>query len=76
MQTLKTENCVVCGSKAKYWHGHVKGLYKYALGYSERKVIAGFCENHKEHEESDENGCYGEYDSRKMGKCVPLFNRQ
>lgn len=58
MQQLKTENCIICGKKAKYWGGHVKGLYKYVLGYSERKVIAGFCENHKEHEGSDENGCY------------------
>ena len=75
MQQLKTEKCIICGKKAKYWGGHVKGLYKYALGYSGRKVVAGFCENHKDHEDSDENGCYGEYDSGKMGKCIPLFEK-
>ena len=76
MQTLKTENCVVCGKKAECWHGHVKGLFKYALGYSDRKVIAGFCEEHKDYEIENETGFYGNYDSAKMGKCVPLFNRQ
>lgn len=76
MQQLKTENCVICGKKAKYWHGHVKGLYKYALGYFEMKVIAGFCEGHKEYWSDNDCGCYGRYDASKMGKCVPLFGKQ
>ena len=32
------------------WHGHVKGWFKYALGYSSKKVVAGFCEEHKDYE--------------------------
>jgi len=75
MQSLKTENCVICGEKAKYWHGHVKGLFKYALGYSDRKVVAGFCEKHKDYEIEDETGFYGDYDSSKMGKCISLFSK-
>lgn len=75
MQHLKTENCVVCGNKAEYWHGYVKGLFKYALGYSERKVIAGFCERHINTEIENESGCYGDYDSAKMGKCIPMFRK-
>lgn len=75
MQHLKTENCIVCGHKADYWHGHVTGLFKYALGYSEQKVIAGFCEEHKGSETDDDFGNYGDYDSTKMGKCVPLFKK-
>lgn len=73
MQHLKTENCVICGEKAKYWHGHVTGIDKFALGYGERKVIAGFCEEHKDYE--NETGIYGDYDSSKMGKCISLFKK-
>lgn len=73
MKHLKTENCVICGEKAKYWHGHVTGLDKFALGYGKRKVIAGFCESHKDCE--NETGDYGDYDSSKMGKCIPLFKK-
>lgn len=74
MQYLKTDNCIVCGVKAKYWHGYVKGLCKYALGYSERKIVAGFCQSHKDCGIEDESGCYEKYDSEKMGKCVSLFS--
>ncbi len=75
MQHLKTEKCVVCGKRAEYWHGHVKGLFKYALGYSDRKVVAGFCKEHKDYRIEDETGLYGNYDSTKMGKCIPLFSK-
>ncbi len=75
MQHLKTENCVVCGKKAEYWHGYVKGLFKYALGYSDRKVVAGFCKEHKDYRIEDKTGFYGNYDSAKMGKCISLFSR-
>lgn len=71
MQYLKTENCVICGDKAKYWHGYVMGLDKFALGYGEKEIIAGFCEVHKDCE--NETEMYGDYDSFKMGKCIPLF---
>lgn len=71
MQHLKTEKCVICGNKAKYWHGNVIGLDKFALGYRERKVIAGFCEVHRDYE--NDTVVYGDYNSSKMGKCIPLF---
>lgn len=71
MQYLKTENCVICGDKAKYWHGCVMGLDKFALRYEEKEIIAGFCEVHKDCE--NETEMYGDYDSSKMGKCIPLF---
>lgn len=73
MEHLKTENCVICGEKAKYWHGYVMGLDKFAFGYGKRKVIAGFCEVHKNYE--NETGIYGDYVSSKMGKCIPLFKK-
>ena len=72
---MKTENCVVCGEKATLWHGYVVGLEKYALGCGDKKVIAGFCEKHKEFNSENEDGFYGSYDSTKMGKCVPLFSQ-
>lgn len=68
----KTENCVICGKKAILWHGSVRGSYKAALGnYVEQRVIAGFCQEHANIE--DETGQYGDYNSEKMGKCLPLF---
>lgn len=77
MQHLKTENCVICGNKAVIWHGHVIAKEKMALGnYIDKKVIAGFCEEHKDYNIEDETGLYGNYNSDKMGKCIPLFNRQ
>lgn len=72
----KTENCVICGKKAILWHGSVRGSYKAALGnYVEKRVIAGFCDEHADIDciNSDEIGLYGDYDSKKMGKCLPLF---
>ena len=47
------------------------GLDKFALGYGEKEIIAGFCEVHKDCE--NETEMYGDYDSSKMGKCIPLF---
>ena len=32
MQYLKTSNCVICGCKAEYWHGHVVAKERMALG--------------------------------------------
>ena len=72
MQTLKTENCVICGEKAEYWHGYVKGKEKMALGnHIEKKIIAGFCRLHAHYE--SETCSYGFYKPDKMGKCIPLF---
>jgi len=71
---LKTENCVICGCKAKIWHGHVIGKEKMALGnYIDKKVIAGFCQKHSKIERDTERCCYGDYNSEMMGKCTPLF---
>lgn len=73
MGHLKTENCIMCGKKAKNWHGFVLASQKMALGnYVEKKVIAGFCDKHNE-SLTDDCGCYGNYDPELMGKCVPLF---
>lgn len=74
MKNLKTENCILCGKKAVIWQGHVVAKEKMALGnYVDKKVIAGFCEDHKGKCSSDDNGCYGNYNSDIMGRCVPLF---
>ncbi len=79
MKHLKTENCIICGSKAVSWHGHVIAKEKMALGnYIDKPVVAGFCDNHSEeylNKDADDNGCYGNYDSDLMGRCIPLFNR-
>lgn len=70
----KTENCVICGKKATFWHGSVRGSYKAAFGnLVEKRVIAGFCEKHVDID--NETGTYGDYDSEKMGKCLPLFSK-
>ena len=74
MQHLKTEQCVICGNKAVIWYGHVIAKEKMALGnYIDKKVVSGFCEKHKDYEIEDETGFYGNYDSTKMGKCIPVF---
>lgn len=74
MQKYKTSNCIVCGKEANVWHGHVIGKQKMALGnLVDVKVIAGFCDEHDNSIESDENGCYGEYSNTKHGKLKPLF---
>ena len=74
MRYPKTEKCVICGEKAICWHGHVLGKEKMALGnYVTKKVVAGFCEIHKDAE--SETACYGEYDNEKMGKCIPMVFR-
>lgn len=68
----KTENCVICGKKAILWHGSVRGSYKAAFGnLVEKRVIAGFCDEHNDF--NSKTGSYGDYDSAKMGKCLPLF---
>ena len=73
MRHLKTENCIVCGKKANNWHGFVQASQKMALGNCvEKKVIAGFCNKHNE-TPTDDCGCYGDYNSELMGKCIPLF---
>lgn len=77
MQHLKTEKCIICGNNAKNWHGHVIAKEKMALGnYIDKKIIAGFCDIHNEKYLSNDEGCYGNYNSETMGKCIPLFNRQ
>lgn len=43
MQYLKTSNCVICGCKAEYWHGHVVAKERMALGnLIDKKIGAGF----------------------------------
>lgn len=70
-QALKTEKCVVCGKLAILWHGHVIAKERMPLGnLIDKKIIAGFCEEHFEDEGED---YYGEYNSNLMGNCVPLF---
>lgn len=72
--TLKTTNCIICGKEAKFWHGHVVGREKRALGnYIPVKVIAGFCDEHADNESDDGYGCYGKYDPALHGKCVPFI---
>lgn len=74
MGHLKTENCIVCGKKAVCWHGHVVAKEKMALGnYMDKNIIAGFCGVHNEKYLSGDDGNYGDYNSKQMGKCVPLF---
>lgn len=76
MRHLKTKNCIICGSLAKNWHGHVIAKEKMALGnYADKKIIAGFCDQHNEKFLSNDNGCYGNYDSDLMGDCIPLFDK-
>jgi len=51
-----TIKCVVCGSKATCFGGHVHN--------GDDKVIAGFCKEHFRNtakENNDCKGCYGEY---------------
>lgn len=70
MRHLKTENCIICGKKAVIWHGHVVAKERMALGnYIDKKVISGFCEQHKDKEVL--NG--QTYNNELMGKCIPLF---
>lgn len=73
MQYLKTEKCIVCGSTAKIWQGHVIAKDKPTLGDC-KKIIAGFCDKHSEILCSGLDGNYGYYNSELMGKCIPLFN--
>lgn len=70
---LKTENCVICGKKAKYWQGHVIAKERMALGnYINKKIIAGFCDKHGKNE--SDSVYYGNYTYPMMGKCIPLFS--
>lgn len=74
MRYLKTKNCIVCGKEAKLWHGHVIAKERMALGnFIDKKIAAGFCEQHEEEYLDNDSGCYGDYNSGLMGKCVPLF---
>lgn len=75
MKKLKTSKCVICGKKAKFWHGYVLAR----TGNKENnvvEVVAGFCEEHKD--ASNKSGdcmSYGKYDNNKHGKCIPLFEK-
>lgn len=74
MKHLKTENCIICGKKATCWHGYVIAKDRMALGnYIDKNIIAGFCDSHNEKYLSDDDGNYGNYNSKLMGECVPLF---
>ena len=73
-QALKTEKCIRCGKRATVWHGHIIAKERMALGnLIDKKIIAGFCEEHFRDEGA---GYYGKYDSELMGKCIPLFSAQ
>ena len=49
MNRYKTSNCIVCWENAMWWHGHVIGKKRMALGnLIDVKVIAGFCEEHND----------------------------
>lgn len=75
MRYLKTKRCIVCGKSAGMWHGYVIAKDKMALGnYVDKKVVAGFCDEHAESSIVDSSGYYGCYDSKLMGECIPLFN--
>lgn len=75
MQYLKTSNCVICGCKAEYWHGHVVAKERMALGnLIDKKIGAGFCEAHLDIKCNNALGNYGEYSTELMGKCIPLFS--
>lgn len=77
MQYLKTENCIICGKEAVCWHGHVTAKEKMALGnYIDKKIIAGFCDAHKETYLNNDEGYYGNYNSEVMGNAVPLFDKK
>lgn len=77
MRNLKTEKCIVCGNKSTNWHGYVIAKERMGLGnYIDKKIIAGFCEVHNEKYIRVEDGCYGNYNSQLMGKCVPLFENR
>ena len=75
MQYLKTEKCIVCGGTATVWHGHVVAADRMASGNCvDRCVIAGFCKRHDKVLQSKADGCYGRYNSKLMGKCIPIFS--
>lgn len=69
MKMKKTENCIICGKPAIWWHGYIIKKEKFALGYSDVKIISGFCADHGE--DLSNNG--KEYNEEIMGKCIPLF---
>lgn len=73
MRKLKTEKCIICGKQAINWRGHVLAREKMAFGNSITvKIVAGFCNEHTELLESDDNGCFGKYEPEIMGLCIPL----
>lgn len=56
------------------WHGHEVAADRMASGnYIDKKVVAGFCAKHDKVLQSKADGCYGRYNSKRMGKCIPLF---
>ncbi len=75
MKHLKTEKCIICGKKAAGWYGYVIAKQKMALGnYIDIKVISGYCEEHLQENMNNENIVNGKlYNSKLMGRCIPLF---
>ncbi len=70
----RTQNCIICGRKAREWHGHVTKTEKRFSGKTvKRKVIAGFCALHTDTSESkDGKGWYGNYNETLMGEVIPM----
>lgn len=68
---MRTENCVICGRPAKYWHGHVVSFQLMEHdGYISEKIMAGFCDKHNRTKPEREDGFYGAYDNGMMGKVI------
>lgn len=70
-----TKNCVACGKPATMYAGHLKTQIRMTLGnLIDFKMSAGWCSDEcYDSMESDENGCYGEYDNTTMDWVEDIF---
>lgn len=77
MSTIKTRNCVICGSPdVVEFSGHVirKNTYATLYGsYQDIIIITSKCAKHRE--ERRENGYFGEY-KEWMGMCDDPFKKE
>ena len=66
---LKTENCVICGRKARNWHGKVRFTWKNILDMDVHSTaVAGFCDNHNGVEPAEYK-----YAKEWMGELISMF---